>query len=86
MTSSTLRPRSWTNSDAAFSRPQKELQPSGALAAGPDFAAEEIALRDDTDKSAGVVHDGEATDTGPQHDFCCFLDRGVRRDRDDVLS
>ena len=53
----------------------------GAPAAGAGLApAKEIAFRDDTDEPAGIVHDGQTTDVGPQHDPGRVLDGGVRRD------
>ena len=65
----------------------EELQPSRPLASSADFAAaEEIAFRDDADQLARVVQYGQAADVGPKHDPGCILDRGVRRDGNDILG
>jgi hypothetical protein len=67
------------------SGPHEELQPFRPLAAGADFAAaKEIALRDDADELARIIHDRQAADMGAQHDVGGILDLDVRRHGDDV--
>src|ERR1700730_17401593 len=67
-----------------FARSENKFQKSAALALGADFAAaNEIALRDDTDEFTGRIDHRKPADMLLEHVICSFDNRRLRRDGDD---